>query len=108
MMFREGTAHLWKTTTTEFNELGVGVSLYFRLLKYLSVLFWLLTLMLLPSALLYMCGDGLGGDVDLFSFAVFTPANFVRVREPLRLRTVARAAVKGGHRFLVFTFVCSA
>ena len=78
-MFHEGVAHLWTTTTSDLDELGVGVALYFRLVKYLSVLFWLLTLLLLPSALLYYCGDGLGGDVDMFNFARITPSNFVEV-----------------------------
>jgi hypothetical protein len=78
-MFKEGVAPLWATPTAAFNELGVGVSLYFRLVKALSVLFAAVTVLALPVMYLCYCGDGLGRGADIYALSRFTPGNFVRV-----------------------------
>lgn len=40
----------------DLNELGVGVTLYFRLLKYISMGFFIMALVSMPT--LYLCATG--------------------------------------------------
>lgn len=63
-IFGNGEAPIWKTSTDDLNSLGVGVTLYFRVLKYLGIAFAVMSLLVLPS--MYLCATGqriVRGDV---------------------------------------------
>ena len=55
--FLEGEAPLWATSLTDLDELGVGVSLYMRILKYLAIMFGIMTVLSLPA--LYVSAVGM-------------------------------------------------
>lgn len=55
-IFGGGKAPLWRTKMDDLNELGSGVTLYFRALKYFSCGFLLISLAMLPT--LYICATG--------------------------------------------------
>lgn len=47
-----------KYRLSDFDELGPGVNLYFKMLKYLSCCFFLFCLISVPSILIFIGGDG--------------------------------------------------
>jgi hypothetical protein len=49
--------------------MGAGVTLYFKMLKYLIVLFFLLTILSIPSYFLYYLG---GDSLDFSTFDIKT------------------------------------
>ena len=48
-LFKGGTGSVWRTSLQEFEELGIGISLYFRLLKALAITFLCMAVITLPS-----------------------------------------------------------
>lgn len=55
-IFGNGEAKLWKTSTDDLNVMGAGVTLYYRMLKYLSLAFALMSLVVVPSVFLCITG----------------------------------------------------
>jgi hypothetical protein len=47
-----------KYRLSDFGELGPGVNLYFKMLKYLSCCFFLFCILTIPTILIFMGGDG--------------------------------------------------
>ncbi len=88
-MYMEGEGSLWRVGTADFNELGVGMTLYFRLVKYLAVLFAVLTLVAVPAMFVNVMGQRSGNaafDVHRLALAEAGP----RVRRSV----VAECAIR--------------
>lgn len=66
------TGWVWFTSTirkSEFTNYGVGVTLYFQFLKFLSMMFLMLTILSVPAYIFYFSGtqsDDGSGDMKSF------------------------------------------
>ena len=60
-----GVSPLWSTTVYDLSELGVGISLHFRILRYTGCFFVLATILAIPVLYFAMEGDRFGaGETD--------------------------------------------
>jgi hypothetical protein len=91
-MYGEGSAPIWATSMDDLNELGVGVTFYFRLLKYFAISFFVMTLIAVPSFVVLSNSNRMQ-DFDLFHVASLSLANAgpVRTRSAPCLPLVLRA-----------------
>ncbi|GMH90869.1 hypothetical protein TrVE_jg1314 [Triparma verrucosa] len=70
-MFMGGKASIWKTTTEEMGEMGIGIQLYFQISKILSISFLLMTICHIPTMYLNSAGnDGHALSPDLVGVGV--------------------------------------
>lgn len=51
-----------KYRLSDFDELGPGVNLYFKMLKYFSMCFFIFCLISIPSVLIFISGDGYANE----------------------------------------------
>lgn len=75
-VWRHGRAPFCGTSLDEMTEMGAGVSLYFRVLKYSAVVFLVVSVVLAPTAILSYAGQRLAPeDVDALGFSKVTLGN---------------------------------
>lgn len=60
--YSAGLASIWATTPADLAMLGVGITLYFRLLKYLASVMIVMTLVALPLMILFSEGSRIPAD----------------------------------------------
>jgi len=75
-VFSKGTAGYCSVRHEDLNQLGVGVSLYFRLIWMLMILFFGLTLLYIPAFMVFSSGNRIPGTAaDSVSFSSLTLGN---------------------------------
>ena len=55
-IFGGAQAPLWRTTMDDLNILGVGITMYFRMIKYIAIGFVIMSILVVPT--LYLCATG--------------------------------------------------
>ena len=75
--FRGGKQGLWATGPGDFNELGPGIALYFRVVRYLGYLTLFVTFMSMPTMILCSAGSRISpAKKDPLGTVVFSLGNF--------------------------------
>jgi hypothetical protein len=75
-IFGGGKAPLWETTSDDLGSLGSGVALYFKMLKYFSIMFFIMTLTATPSLFFSSQGERIPKElVDPLGLALVTVGN---------------------------------
>jgi hypothetical protein len=79
-LFQDGDAPLWDTTIEELSSLGVGVTLHFQLLRYLTCFFVVASVLTLPIVFLGVSGGRLATvpmaiNIDALRVATLSIAN---------------------------------
>jgi hypothetical protein len=67
-LYRGGKSSVWGTQLRELEDLGVGVTLYFKFLKFLIGVFTVLTLLAVPALLFSTSGAGMVSNQDVAGF----------------------------------------
>eukprot|EP00904_Undaria_pinnatifida_P003525 jgi/Undpi1/13173/HiC_scaffold_8.g02835.m1 len=62
-IYRAGKSSIWDTRLHELEDMGIGVSLYFQFLKFLTGTYFVLTLLSLPSLLFAISGSGFTEEI---------------------------------------------
>jgi hypothetical protein len=83
MIYRGGRSSIWSTKLRELEDMGIGVALYFRFIKYLIGTFTILTILSVPSLLFALSGNGMGSNLDVAGWSVFSLGNVGLPCEPL-------------------------
>lgn len=75
--YRRGRAPYCGTSTGQLGELGVGISLYFRFLKYLACIFFLMSVFAAPALMFSYVGTRIQeDDMDAIGISRTTIGNF--------------------------------
>ena len=76
-IFQEGKAKFSSVGYEELSGMGIGVGLYFKILKVLLKAFIGGSVLMLPSLIFNICGDALPDtDIDALSLSLTTAGNF--------------------------------
>lgn len=71
-----GESSIWATTSDDFMHLGVGVTLYFKLLQYLALAMFVGSLFFLPAVVMFGSGARVPTSApDPFKFSRITLGN---------------------------------
>ncbi|CAM9423368.1 unnamed protein product, partial [Scytosiphon promiscuus] len=70
-IYRAGKSGIWDTRLHELEDMGIGVSLYFQFLKFLTAMYFVLTILSIPSLLFAVSGEGFT-EVTIFNTLVLT------------------------------------
>ena len=74
--FGNAKTTIWNTSIQDLGQLGIGVELYFIFLKYMSILFTLISISVIPSLMLTSSGNGfLPSEIDGLGIGRFTIGN---------------------------------